>query len=99
MQGVDTVALMQQVAQYNVQVTGPAHALIVANRACRTALGNRCVAHLAIAKDVQAMKYAEDKPSMENHGARTSSSWSPVETVVPGPDQLARSGGGSERRQ
>jgi len=29
MQGVDTVALMQQVAQYNVQVTGPAHALIV----------------------------------------------------------------------
>jgi pyruvate dehydrogenase (quinone) len=87
MQGVDTVLLMQQVAQYNVQVTGPAHALIVANRACRTALGNRCVAHLAIAKDVQAMKYAEDKPSMENHGARTSSSWSPVETA-PGPDQL-----------
>ena len=34
MQGVDTDALMQQVAQYNVQVTGPAHALIVANRAC-----------------------------------------------------------------
>jgi pyruvate dehydrogenase (quinone) len=33
------------------------------------------------------MKYAEDKPSKENHGARTSSSWSPVQTV-PGPDQL-----------
>jgi len=33
------------------------------------------------------MKYAEDKPSVENHGARTSSSWSPVETV-PGVDQL-----------
>ena len=33
------------------------------------------------------MKYADDKPSMENHGARTSSSWSPVETV-PGLDQL-----------
>ena len=31
------------------------------------------------------MKYAEDKPSMENHGVRTSSSWSPMETV-PGPE-------------
>lgn len=87
MQGLDTVTLMHQVAQYNVQVTGPAHALIVANRACRAALGDRCVAHLAIAKDVQAMKYSDDKPSMENHGARTSSSWSPVE-AMPVPSQL-----------
>ncbi len=40
MQSVDTQALMQDVACYNVEITAPAHALIVANRACRAALGN-----------------------------------------------------------
>jgi pyruvate dehydrogenase (quinone) len=49
MQSVDTKALMQDVACFNVEVTGPAHALIVANRACRAALGDRGVAHLTIA--------------------------------------------------
>jgi len=86
-QGVSTTALMQDVALYNVEVTGPDHALIVANRACRAALGHRGVAHLTVAKDVQMMKLAADKPSMENHGARTSSSWLPV-SAVPPLDQL-----------
>src|ERR1700728_578448 len=74
-QSLNTPALMQDVALYNVQVTSPGHALIVGNRACRAALGNRGVAHLAVSKDVQNMKLAADHPSMENHGARTSSSW------------------------
>jgi pyruvate dehydrogenase (quinone) len=78
MQGVDTVKLMEPVAALNVQITGPAHALIVINHACRTALGNRCVAHVTIPKDLQAMRLSADKPSMENHGLRTSESWSPV---------------------
>jgi pyruvate dehydrogenase (quinone)/pyruvate decarboxylase len=39
-QSVSTTALMQDVSLYNVEITGPAHALIVANRASRTALGN-----------------------------------------------------------
>jgi pyruvate dehydrogenase (quinone)/pyruvate decarboxylase len=77
-QGLDTIPLMQQVALYNVEVTSPGHALVVANRACRAALGERGVAHLTIAKDVQNMKLAADTPSMENHGVRTSTSWSPV---------------------
>jgi pyruvate dehydrogenase (quinone) len=81
MQSVDTVALMKDLAVYNVAVTGPAHALIVGNRACRAALGDRGVAHLGIAKDAQKMKLGEDKPSMENHGQRTSASWSPVAAV------------------
>jgi pyruvate dehydrogenase (quinone) len=81
LQGVDTVKLMEPVARYNIQITGPAHALIVANRACRTALGNRCVAHVTIPKDLQAMKLSADKPSMENHGGRTSSSWSPIDSI------------------
>src|ERR1700759_262808 len=81
MQGVDTVKLMEPLAALNVQISGPVHASIVVNRACRTALGNRCVAHVTIPKDLQAMKLSADKPSMENHGLRTSESWSPVESA------------------
>src|ERR1700683_1319423 len=82
-QGVDTTRVMQDVALYNVEVTGPEHAIIVANRACRAALGDRGGAHLAIAKDVQMMKRSADKRSMLNPGARTSSSWTPVLTAPP----------------
>jgi pyruvate dehydrogenase (quinone) len=71
MQAVDTQALMQDVAIYNVAVSGPVHAGIVANLACRSALGKRGVAHLTVAKDIQGMKLAADKPSMENHGLQT----------------------------
>jgi pyruvate dehydrogenase (quinone) len=71
MQSVDTQALMRDVAIYNIAVTGPIHAGIVGNLACRSALGQRGVAHLTIAKDTQAMRLAADKPSMENHGLRT----------------------------
>jgi pyruvate dehydrogenase (quinone) len=71
MQGVDTQALMRDVAIYNVAVTGPIHAGIVGNLACRCALGQRGVAHLTVAKDTQAMKLSADKASMENHGLRT----------------------------
>ena len=45
-QGVDTTKLMQDVALYNVEVTGPEHAVLVSNRACRIALGDRGVAIL-----------------------------------------------------
>lgn len=71
MQAVDTQALMRDVAIYNVAVSGPIHAGIVANLACRSALGKRGVAHLTVAKDVQGSKLGADKPSMENHGLRT----------------------------
>lgn len=83
MQGLDTVKLMEDVALFNETVSGPAHALLVVNRACRAALAGRGVAHLTIAKDVQAMKLGADKPSMENHGGRTSSSWLPPQGAPP----------------
>ena len=86
-QGVDTTKLMQDVALYNVQVTGPEHAILVANRACRAALGERGVAHLTIPKDVQMMKRSSDKRSMRNPGARSSSSWTPALSAAPA-DQL-----------
>ena len=86
-QSVDTTKLMQDVAVYNVEVTGPEHAIIVANRACRAALGDQGVAHLTIAKDIQMMKLSAEKRSMANPGARTSSSWLPP-LAAPPTDQL-----------
>jgi pyruvate dehydrogenase (quinone) len=86
-QGVDTTRLMQDVALYNEQVTGPEHAVIVGNRACRAALGDRGVAHLTISKDVQMMKRSADKKSMRNPGARSSSSWTAA-LYAPPADQL-----------
>jgi pyruvate dehydrogenase (quinone) len=86
-QGVDTIPLMQSVALYNEEITGPEHAVIVANRACRAALGDRGVAHLTVSKDVQMMKRSADKRSMRNPGARSSSSWSPPLGAPPA-DQL-----------
>ena len=59
-QGVDTTKLMQNVALYDVEVTGPEHAMLVANRACRAALGDRGVAHLTVSKDVQMMRLSAD---------------------------------------
>ena len=86
-QGIDTTKLMQDVALYNVEVTGPEHAMLVTNRACRVALGDRGVAHLTMSKDTQMMRLAADKRSMGNPGARTSSSWMPVVNQPPA-DQL-----------
>ena len=83
MQSVDTQALMEDVAIYNVAITGPIHAGIVGNLACRSALGKRGVAHLTIAKDTQAMKWGADRASMENHGLRTLGGW---EFSYPAPD-------------
>ncbi|MBV9747261.1 MAG: hypothetical protein JO157_00450, partial [Acetobacteraceae bacterium] len=87
MQDVNTVELMKGVALYNTAVTSPGHALVVADLACRAALGGRSVAHLTVPKDVQAMKLSAERPSMEYHGLRTSSSWLPI-AVAPSADQL-----------
>src|ERR1700743_899877 len=86
-QSVDTVKLMEPLAVYNEEVTGPEHAILIANRACRAALGDRGVAHLAVSKDVQLMKLSADKRSMRNPGARSSTSWSPPLSAPPA-DQL-----------
>ena len=40
--------MMQDVVLHNIEVSGPQHAVMVANDACRTALGERGVAHLTI---------------------------------------------------
>jgi pyruvate dehydrogenase (quinone) len=84
MQAVDTISLMQSVALYNVQVSGPLHARIVGNLACRAALTGRGVAHLTVAKDIQAMPLSQDKASMENHGLRTDGRWQASEDAPSG---------------
>ena len=86
-QGVDTSKLMQNVAVYDVEVTGPDHAVLVTNRACRAALGDRGVAHLTVSKDIQMMRLSADRRSLGNPGARTSSSWTTVVNQPPA-DQL-----------
>jgi pyruvate dehydrogenase (quinone) len=87
MQAVNTIKLMEDVAVFNERVNGPRHAVFVANRACRAALGDRGVAHLTVAKDDQARKLADDKPSPENHDGRTSTSWSNPAGAPP-PEQI-----------
>jgi pyruvate dehydrogenase (quinone) len=86
-QGVNTTQLMEPLTVYNEEVTGPEHAIVVANRACRAALGDRGVAHLAVSKDVQMMKRSADKRSPRNPGVRSSSSWTPPLPAPPA-DQL-----------
>src|SRR6202044_823247 len=44
-----------------VEVTGPEHAVLVTNRACRVALGDRGVAHLTVSKDTQMMRLSAEK--------------------------------------
>jgi pyruvate dehydrogenase (quinone) len=86
-QSVDTLTLMRGMAVYNEEVTGPEHAIIIANRACRAALADRGVAHLTVSKDTQRTKLSADKRSIRNPGTRSSSSWSPPLGAPPA-DQL-----------
>jgi len=87
MQSVDTVALMGDVSIYNIEVSGPVHAGIVGNIACRAALAQRGVAHLTVAKDTQNVRLATDQQSMENHGLQTSRFWHRSDPT-PSPERL-----------
>lgn len=62
-QEVDTVKMLDSVAIYNQEITGPVHALTVVDLACRNALTTPGVAHLTAATDVQSKPLSEDKHS------------------------------------
>jgi pyruvate dehydrogenase (quinone) len=95
-QGVDTLALMRDVALYNVQVTGPLHVRIVGNLACRAALSAWC----------RAFEYCERHASdaVERRQTLHGKPWTPnlftlgvpAGRTVPG--SPSRSGSRSERR-
>ena len=87
-QSVSTIRLMQDVALFNEQVSGPAHALHVVDRACRAALDARGVAHLTIAKDVQTLRLSEDHPSVQFRRSPLASSWTRPDSA-PSTPQLA----------
>src|SRR5881392_3487798 len=52
-QEVDLLALFKDVAAYDQQIMGAAHATSVIDAACRTALGARTVAHVTCPVDLQ----------------------------------------------
>lgn len=86
-QEVDTIKMVQDLAIYNQEVTGPQQALTVVDLACRTALMTPGVAHLAISTDTQAKTLGEDKPS-KKAGHLMGSSTAPPYTDLPSRDEL-----------
>ncbi|HET6399659.1 MAG TPA: thiamine pyrophosphate-binding protein, partial [Candidatus Thermoplasmatota archaeon] len=62
-QEVNVIALMADVAAYNVQVNGPEHARLATDMACRTAISRRGVAHLSVPIDIQVQTHAEPSPN------------------------------------
>ncbi len=89
LQDFDAVKLMNDQAVFNVTVSGPQHASMVADLACRAALGRPGVAHLTIAQDTQQKKFSEDTPSMMRGSIVGSASWQP-QLPVPPDDQIAK---------
>ena len=86
-QEVNTVAMLEPIALYNEQITGPVHAQTVVDLACRTALTASGLAHLTIATDVQMKPLSEDKHSMKGGSLMGSSVFTP-HIDVPADDEL-----------
>lgn len=83
MQELDTKGLLQTVAAFNERVSGPRHAEVIVDLACRHALSAPGVAHLTIAIDVQKQKFADDPEAEKAKNLRGTSSWLPPITVPP----------------
>jgi pyruvate dehydrogenase (quinone)/pyruvate oxidase len=64
--------LYQDVAAYNQRLMGPAHARNIVDYACRAALGNRSVAHIALPIDYQTADMSDLKRSKRNLKGHTS---------------------------
>ncbi|WP_252272735.1 thiamine pyrophosphate-dependent enzyme [Pseudomonas subflava] len=65
-QDIDHCRLFMDVAAYSARVMGARHMENAATLACRHALAQRGVAHLAVPVDVQEEKEADDAPSSRN---------------------------------
>jgi pyruvate dehydrogenase (quinone) len=66
LQDINQDYLYQDVAIYNQRVMGPAHLENVVNLACRAALANRAVAHVALPIDIQAMPASAERRFKRN---------------------------------
>jgi hypothetical protein len=75
--------LYQDVAVYNQRLMGPAHAKNIVDYACRAALSNRAVSHIALPIDYQSADMADQKRSKRNLKGHTSEAFS-IPKQVPG---------------
>jgi pyruvate dehydrogenase (quinone)/pyruvate oxidase len=86
-QEVDLLSLFKDVASYNQQVLGAAHAEGLIDAACRTALATRSVAHVTCPVDIQEQALKDDEKSKKNVEGHTSDIWrAPI--VVPRADDV-----------
>src|SRR6478735_3686269 len=76
-QEVDLLSLFKDVAVYNQQVLGAAHAESLIDAACRTALASHGVAHVTCPVDLQEQALEDDEQSKKNVRGHTSNAWRP----------------------
>ena len=75
LQDINQDYLFQDVALYNQRLMGPEHLENVLNLACRAALSNRAVAHVAIPIDIQAMPASKENRFKRNVKGHVSKSF------------------------
>jgi pyruvate dehydrogenase (quinone)/pyruvate oxidase len=78
LQDINQDYLYQDVAIYNQRVMGPAHLENVVHLACRAALSNRAVAHVAVPIDIQSMPASAERRFKRNVKGHTSSDYQPA---------------------
>src|SRR5579883_929295 len=76
-QEIDLPNLFKDVADFNQMVLGAKHASTVVDVACRTALSDRCVAHLTVPADIQEQTWSDETVSMKFVKGHTSQAWTP----------------------
>jgi pyruvate dehydrogenase (quinone)/pyruvate oxidase len=89
LQDINHDYLFADVAAYNQRLMGAAHALNVTDLACRSALANRAVSHIAIPIDFQVQEVGDDERFKRNVAGHTSATFTPP-CPVPPRDDLER---------
>jgi pyruvate dehydrogenase (quinone)/pyruvate oxidase len=81
LQDINQDYLYQDVAIYNQRLMGPAHVENVVELACRAALSNRAVAHVAIPIDMQVMPADQERRFKRNVKGHAGSAYQPPRRV------------------
>lgn len=89
LQDINQDYIYQDVAIYNQRLMGPAHAKNIVDAACRAALSNRGVAHLALPIDYQVADMKEQKRFHRNVKGHTSEAFT-VPKRIPEREQLEK---------
>ncbi len=77
LQDINQDYLYQDVAIYNQRLMGPAHVENVLNLACRAAVSNRAVAHVAFPIDIQAMPASQERRFKRNVKGHVGTAYQP----------------------